>query len=110
MNNLVDEHCQPLSKGSRPLDDNEITTLCQLISGWSLQSGNKSISRHFKFNSYYENMAFVNAVAWIAHIQDHHPEINITCNQCHVIYSTHSIDGLSRNDFICASKINALTS
>ena len=52
-------------------------------------------------------MAFVNVVAQIAHQQDHHPDSLISYNQCKVTYSTHSVGGLSVNDFICAAKINA---
>ena len=53
-------------------------------------------------------MAFVNALAWVAHAEDHHPDIEVGYNSCHVRYSTHAIGGLSENDFICAAKIDAL--
>ena len=53
-------------------------------------------------------MAFVNATAWISHRSDHHPDIALGYNQCKVVYTTHSVNGLSINDFICAAKIDAL--
>jgi len=53
-------------------------------------------------------MAFVNAAAWIAHTEDHHPELEVGYNRCRVRYTTHAIGGLSENDFICAAKIAAL--
>lgn len=53
-------------------------------------------------------MAFVNAVAWIAHQQDHHPDMEVHFNRCVVHFSTHAVGGLSRNDFICAARIDAL--
>ena len=53
-------------------------------------------------------MAFVNAVAWIAHQEDHHPDLEVGYNRCHVRYSTHAIGGLSANDMICAAKIDDL--
>ena len=53
-------------------------------------------------------MAFVNAVAWIAHKEDHHPDMEVGYNKCRVRYSTHSVGGLSLNDFICASKVDGL--
>ena len=53
-------------------------------------------------------MAFVNAVAWLSHREDHHPDLNVSYNKCHVEYSTHAINGLSENDFICAAKVDAL--
>ena len=55
-------------------------------------------------------MAFVNAVAWLAHREDHHPDMTVSFNQCRVAYSTHAISGLSENDFICAAKVDALFS
>ncbi len=68
----------------------------------------KEIYRLFKFKNYYETIAFVNAVAWIANQEDHHPDMDVSYNRCLVRYTTHAIGGLSENDFICAAKINAL--
>ena len=53
-------------------------------------------------------MAFVNAVAWLSHREDHHPELQVGYNRCRVEYWTHAIGGLSENDFICAAKLDAL--
>jgi 4a-hydroxytetrahydrobiopterin dehydratase len=53
-------------------------------------------------------MAFVNTVAWISHREDHHPDIALGYNKCRVEYTTHSVGGLSENDFICAAKIDVL--
>jgi len=57
---------------------------------------------------YYQTIAFVNALAWVAHAEDHHPDIEAGYNRCLVRYSTHAIGGLSDNDFICAARIDAL--
>lgn len=73
---------------------------------WQLADDKKSISRIFKFKNYYDTMSFVNVVAMMAHQQDHHPEMTVTYNTCRVEFSTHSVDGLSLNDFICAAKID----
>lgn len=67
-----------------------------------------TIAATFTFANFHETMAFVNAVAWIAHADDHHPELEVSYKRCRVRYSTHSIGGLSDNDVICALKINAL--
>jgi len=67
-----------------------------------------SISKVYEFADFYETMAFVNALAYIAHVEDHHPELAVSYNRCAVTYSTHSLGGLSENDFICAAKIEAL--
>jgi 4a-hydroxytetrahydrobiopterin dehydratase len=82
--------------------------LNQLHADWLLDTSAREISRTFKFKDYYQTMAFVNAVAWIANQQDHHPELVVNYNHCQVRYSTHAIGGLSENDFICAAKIDAL--
>lgn len=70
----------------------------------------EQIYRTFEFKNYYQTIAFVNAVAWIAHHEDHHPCLEIRYNSCTVRYWTHAINALSENDFICASKVNNLFS
>jgi len=76
------------------------------VPGWQAKDG--AIAKAFPFKNYYETMAFVNAVAWIAHNEDHHPDMEVGYNKCTVKYSTHSVGGLSENDFICAAKVNSL--
>ena len=75
---------------------------------WSIDTTGKEINRSFKFRNYYQTMAFVNAMAWVAHAEDHHPDIEVGYNRCLIRYSTHSVGGLSNNDFICSAKIDAL--
>ena len=53
-------------------------------------------------------MSFVNAVAHVANIEDHHPDLEIGYSVCRVRYSTHAIGGLSENDFICAAKLDQI--
>ena len=65
--------------------------------------------RTFRFKNYYETIAFVNALAWMAHSEDHHPDLAVGYNRCAVTYSTHSVSGLSENDFICAARIDTLS-
>jgi 4a-hydroxytetrahydrobiopterin dehydratase len=67
-----------------------------------------SLVREFRFNDYYETLAFVNALAFIVHAQDHHPDLAVSFNRCEVRFNTHSVGGISENDFICAAKIDAL--
>jgi 4a-hydroxytetrahydrobiopterin dehydratase len=80
----------------------------QVHADWMLADDTHSISRTFRFKNYYQTLAFVNALAWIAHGEDHHPELEVGYNRCLVRYSTHAVGGLSENDFICAAKIDAL--
>ena len=86
----------------------QIREALQKLSGWSYENG--VIVRTFTFKNYYQTVSFVNAVAWIAHQEDHHPDIAFDYKTCRVVYSTHAIGGISENDFICAAKINALLS
>ena len=106
MSDLASQQCQ---REVKPLSREDINDrLGQIASDWTLSDDGKSISRSFKFKNYYETMAFVNVVAMVAHQQDHHPDMTVGYNTCRVDYSTHSVGGLSDNDFICAAKIDGL--
>ncbi len=86
----------------------EAEKLLSEIPGWALSDAASEITRTWKFSNYYETMAFVNALAWVVHREDHHPDLEVGYNRCRVRFTTHSVHGLSENDFICAAKINAL--
>lgn len=86
----------------------EVAQLMPSLQGWAVEGG--AIAKTFRFRDYHETMAFVNALAWIAHRADHHPDVAIGYNECRVSYSTHSAGGLTRKDFICAAKVDALFS
>jgi 4a-hydroxytetrahydrobiopterin dehydratase len=100
---LVTEHCPAVVTR---LSDTDARNLLAEVSGWAIESG--KLVKTFKFKNYYDTMAFVNASAWVSHKEDHHPELHVTYNTCRVAYDTHSVDGLSRNDFVCAAKLDAL--
>lgn len=108
MSDLASLECKPLSKGTPPLGLEQATELLREIPDWSLTDSSSSISREFHFKDFHQTMAFVNAVADIAHQTDHHPDMEVSYNRCRVMFTTHSIGGLSDNDFICAARINAL--
>ena len=106
---LGNRHCKPCEGGVAPLDAGQAKgLLAELHSDWSIDASSKEISRTYLFKNYYQTMAFVNALAWIAHAEDHHPDIEVGYKTCLVRYSTHAIGGLSENDFICCAKIDAL--
>ncbi len=105
-NELLMEHCQPLSKGADPLSGHDLEHLLSHVEGWELEGS--ELTKSFEFPDHYQTMAFVNAVAWISHREDHHPDLHVGYNTCDIRYSTHSIGGLSRNDFICAARVDAL--
>jgi len=108
MTELESKSCKPCEGGVAPLTADVIHTLLQKVQDWSLADDKKQISRSFSFKNYYQTMAFVNAVAWIANQEDHHPDLEVSYNRCLVTYTTHAIGGLSENDFICGAKINTL--
>ena len=109
MSDLNNKRCVPCEGGVKPLDRAESEALlAKLDDSWNLGDDGRSIRRVFTFRNYYETMAFVNAVAWIAHGEDHHPDLEVGYSRCVATYSTHAIGGLSENDFICAAKIDAL--
>lgn len=91
-----------------PLDDEAIQSRRgQLHARWQVEDGRR-LAAHFEFKNYWETTAFVNAAAWIAHREDHHPDIAFGYKTCTVTYWTHTVGGLSNNDFICAAKIDQL--
>jgi 4a-hydroxytetrahydrobiopterin dehydratase len=84
----------------------DVARRLKLLNGWELAG--KEIRKTYNFKNYYETMAFVNGVAWLAHRADHHPDMEVGYNKCTVRYSTHSVGGLSENDFDAAAKVEAL--
>jgi 4a-hydroxytetrahydrobiopterin dehydratase len=103
---LSSKHCQACEGGVDALSPDHARELLQSIPGWKLEK--QTILKTFNFENYYETMAFVNAIAWISHRENHHPDLEVGYNKCVVHYSTHAVKGLSENDFICAAKIEAL--
>ncbi len=90
------------------MDASEIRHHLAEVSGWTERDG--AIEKSFVFRNYHETIAFVNALAWICHTEDHHPDLHVTYDHCVVRFSTHSVSGISRNDFICAARADALVS
>lgn len=109
MTALRDRRCKACAPGTPALEPARCAELLrQLAPGWRLAEDGQSLKRAFGFEDFYHTMAFVNAVAWIANAEDHHPDLELGYNYCRVTFATHSIGGLSENDFICAAKIDAL--
>lgn len=110
MNDLLHKHCLPCEGGVEPLTHEAAHHLLQKLSlGWALSEDGQRIRREYSFRNFYHTMSFVNAVAHIANREDHHPDLAIGFNYCHVTFTTHAINGLSENDFICAARIDQLT-
>jgi len=108
MNDLAKKKCKPCEGGVAPYTAQQAKDLLGQLKGWIIEDG--KLVKLYPFTNYYQTMAFVNALAWISHREDHHPDLAVGYNQCKVTYSTHAIGGLSENDFICAAKCDALHS
>jgi 4a-hydroxytetrahydrobiopterin dehydratase len=105
MSNLLHQKCQNLPNGHAMSEATVHDHLAQ-VSGWHLNQG--AIEKTFAFKNYYETIAFVNALAWICNTEDHHPNLAVSFSRCVVRFDTHSVGGVSINDFICAAKADAL--
>lgn len=109
MTELANKHCAPCEGGVAPMDSSEAAAKMQQLSDkWQLSDDGKSMTADFEFKNYYQTTAFVNAVAWIAHREDHHPDMTFGYKNCNIFFTTHAIGGLSDNDFISAAKIDRL--
>ena len=103
---LAKRRSVPCEGGGSPYSDDEARTMLKSLKGWIIE--NNTLVKLYPFTNYYQTMAFVNALAWISHREDHHPDLQVGYNKCRVEYITHAIGGLSENDFICAAKCDAL--
>lgn len=108
MSDLSNKHCKPCEGGVEPLVSITVNALLDNLNGWKARNDGREIEKVFNFENYYQTMAFVNALAWMAHQENHHPDLEVSYNHCRVRYSTHAIGGISENDFICAAKVEAL--
>lgn len=105
---LSKRHCEPCEGGVAPMERGQAEELLTELDGWELSGDGKMISRRFEFRGFFRTMSFINAMAWVVNNEGHHPDFSAGYNYCEVGFTTHAIDGLSENDFICAAKINAL--
>jgi 4a-hydroxytetrahydrobiopterin dehydratase len=109
MANLSDQKCEACEGGLLPLEAAVVERYSAQTPGWIVSEDNTYIIRKYTFKGFYAVMSFINAVAYIAQQQGHHPDIEFGYNYCNITFSTHAIKGLSINDFICAAKINKLS-
>ncbi len=106
---LTTRRCKPCEGGVPPLEPDAVAQLRKALHpDWQLTDDGKSILRIIEFAGYDRTIGFVNAVAWIAGTEGHHPDLKVHYGKVEVLYTTHAIKGLSENDFICAAKIDAL--
>ena len=103
MSGLAQRHCLP---GAHKLSSGELDAALVALDGW--KRVDDRLVKTFTFSEFHAVMAFVNAVAWIAHREDHHPDLAVGFNRVNVSYSTHDAGGITLNDCICAARIDAL--
>jgi 4a-hydroxytetrahydrobiopterin dehydratase len=94
----------------RALSATEIVSRLSATPGWKLTGDGPdvAIEKTYTFGNYYETISFVNAVAFVANAQDHHPDLSVHYNRCVVRFNTHDVKGLSETDFECAAQVDAL--
>ena len=108
LSELASRHCTPLRGAEHLLPADTAHGYLNALPGWHLVENGMAVNKTFKFENYYQTMAFVNALAFVAHREDHHPDLGVHYNRCVVTYSTHDVGGVSLNDFICAAKAELL--
>ncbi len=101
----------PIHQNRRSFSATEIVTQLSKLNGeqalgWRLLDG--ALEKTFAFKNYHETIGFVNALAFIANTEDHHPELSVSYSKCTVRFHTHELSGISASDFFCASKVDAL--
>jgi 4a-hydroxytetrahydrobiopterin dehydratase len=108
--NTLTKKIDPLAPVRRALTATQIVAKLAHLEGWTLSGDDAAVAieKTFTFANYYETMAFVNAIAFIAHSQDHHPVLSVHFNRCVVSLNTHDVRGISSTDFDCATRIDAL--
>ena len=108
MDALNQQHCEACEGIGNALSSNQIESLMTQLQGWQLKSNPDALYKRFEFKNFYHTMGFVNALAYIANREHHHPDLHVGYNYCEINWTTHALKGLSMNDFICASKTDAL--
>jgi 4a-hydroxytetrahydrobiopterin dehydratase len=108
LDSLAAQSCQPRRGSGHRLDDAAVTERLAVLPDWERVESGQAIRKTFRFADYYRTLAFVNALAFVAHREDHHPDLGVHYDRCVVRYSTHDVGGLSENDFVCAAKTELL--
>lgn len=106
MNPLINKQCRDYSKGESSLNLSEIENYRQHTPQWQFCATENELSQTFHFKNYHQTIDFVNMVAEVSHTQNHHSDMEVSYNRCKVSYCTHSVGGLTENDFICAALID----
>lgn len=108
LNALAAQHCIPRKGPEHRVAGPQRDALLSLLPGWTLSDEGQDIRKEFRFTDFHRTMDFVNALAFVANREDHHPDLEVGYGYCRMRWSTHDVGGLSMNDFICAAKVEVL--
>jgi len=108
MSTLASERCEACEGGVKPFDAAKANSLLAELANWQLAEGATKLTKRFAFKGFARTMFFINAVAFIANQEMHHPDVKFGYNFCEITFTTHAINGLSKNDSICAAKVDQL--
>ena len=100
---LAEQHCHA---GAARLGDADLSARMSMLAGWNAANGR--LAKTFAFANFHETIGFVNALAWVANREDHHPDLTVSYNRCTVAWSTHDAGGITENDVVCAAKTDRL--
>ena len=110
MSDLASSTCEACRIDAPMVSDDEAFILIKEIEGWDfIDDGVKKLTKEFSFSNYSDSVDFSNKVADIANQEDHHPQIILEWGKVTVIWWSHKIKGLHKNDFICAAKTNNIS-
>ena len=106
IDHLLASNCREVTGSA--IGEADILAQLKMLEQWRFDAG--FVAKTYRFKNYYETIAFVNALAFMVHHEDHHPELLVGYDRCEVRFNTHSVNGISENDFICAAKADAIYS
>ncbi|NNC99382.1 MAG: 4a-hydroxytetrahydrobiopterin dehydratase [Gammaproteobacteria bacterium] len=108
MNTLINKQCRHYSEDESALNLSEIEQLREFTPEWQYNATENELVRVFHFSDFHQTIDFVNRLAEVVHVQDHHPQLHLSYNRCKVSFNTHTVRGITENDFICAARIDLL--
>lgn len=108
MTQQVVEHCSACEGEVDLLSEQMINNKLSQLDNWHYDQDKYCLTKTVIFKGFNKTMSFVNAVAWIANVEKHHPDMEVSFNQCVIHFQTHAAGGVTENDFICAKKVDAL--
>ncbi|MEE2860577.1 MAG: 4a-hydroxytetrahydrobiopterin dehydratase [Paracoccus sp. (in: a-proteobacteria)] len=105
---LATSTCEPCQGGTPAMDAATARQMMDQLTGWTLSDDGTAITRRFEFKGFAKAVEMANLAAWLGNKQGHHPDIAFGWGYCAVTFTTHEAGGLTRNDFVCAARLDAL--